>query len=524
MRLAGAALVAIFAVACGLPDEVREQAESLEARTSRVSEEVDEKAGQLDRFIAESDNAFLRPYFEREIWPKSFEKAREELTRAGALIASDIAPLLSRDDADEEVALREQIKRVRASIDRATQLAREPAQRAAFLRDARDRAPDLVSEAKASADQATETLRSLATEVARGQNDYPEKREDLAGRLAAAEKLAREATNDHAVASGEYAKGGDADWARLADAALAVTAASAAIAASDAALRGKVGELYRSYSKTLIDMKEVSTVEIGRTSWNESVDFPRETEVRFPVEVDPETLEALEAHGDRPIATLSSFWGRTSMNLAIDRALWDGLRIDAAAGLPSRDNAAEYWVGETSSRYFHRYTVVEGEQSSDTDWVPVDEAAFEDKYDDLGMDVVAKPYGTYEDDALDEAAPPGMAYVGNPKYGQWEADEQGRRRWSWGESFLFYYLVFGGPRHHYYYNDWDRWNRGYRGRAGWYGPAGRSEYGTYGNRTRNSSRYSSSGFGRGGGFRRADRSVRGAGPRGRGGGPGGGGK
>ena len=151
-------------------------------------------------------------------------------------------------------------------------------------------------------------------------------------------------------------------------------------------------------------------------------------------------------------------------------------------------------------------------------------AAFYEKHaEDLGMDLLAKPFGAYEDEVLEQAMPPGMAYVGNEKYGRWEQDEAGRRRWSWGNNFLFYYLVFGGHRRHYYYHDgWSHWNRGYRGRAAYYGRS--RDYGSYGTHTRNSARYRGSSFGSSGGFRTQDRSVRRAGRGTRGGGPGGAGK
>jgi hypothetical protein len=126
----------------------------------------------------------------------------------------------------------------------------------------------------------------------------------------------------------------------------------------------------------------------------------------------------------------------------------------------------------------------------------------------------------FDEEVLREAAPPGMAFVGNPRYGQWESDGHGGRRWSWFESYLFSRLMFG-RNHYYHYGDWNRWNTGYRGRRAYYGRRDdRNLYGTYGSHTRGSSRYASSTFGRSGGFKRERVSYRGSGPAGRGGGPG----
>ena len=518
-------LALVGTVACGLPEEVRVQAEAIETRLAAVEASIEEKARALERFSADPDQAFLQPYLEREDWANSFVLARRELEHARDVFEREIEPRLADDRSDDETAVRQQTSRARQSLERATELGRQPAQRAAFIRDARERAAQLAEEGDAAVARSRKTLAALAREVNEAARDYAAKAEDLGGRLAAAERLGEEADTAQAAVQREHANGERADWAVLADSAASASGAAGALEKSATEIRSRVGELYRSYSKTLLDMKQVSTVEIGRTSWNDSYDFPRETETRFAVEVSPEVLESLEAWGEPPIATLTSFFGRSNLNVKIDERVWQALGIDPRARIPRGDNAAEFWVGESDARYFHRYAIVEGEESSQTDWQEVDEATYEKHYDDLGMDILAKPYGVYEEDALTEAAPPGMAYVGNPKYGEWKNDAQGRRHWSWGESFLFYYLIFGGPRHSYYYNDWNHWNSGYRGRAGWYGrDPNRASYGTYGSRTRNSARFAASGFARGGGFGRADRSVRGAGPRGRGGGPGGGGK
>jgi hypothetical protein len=519
----------LTATACGLPGKLHDKAESLKSRIEREDEAVEVKAGQLASFLADDDNAYLAVYAERESWAGRFDEARTELGHARAIAGDELGPLLEADRSDDEALVEEQLGRLAGSLDRVVLSARKPAQRAAFLADVRDRAPEIVRGSAAATETARAELQALRAEVERGAADYPEKAEDLGERLAAVRRTTDEATESQRLAEAELGvleRGSrdEADLAVLGDSATAVLAGAAAVAASDRDIRQKVGELYRSYSKTLLDMKEEATVSIGRTSWNESVDFARETEAIFKVRAAPEDLDVLDAWGDRPIATISSFFGRTSLNVAIDQRLWDSFRIDPLVSFPRGDDSAEFWIGDTEALYFHRYAVVENDEQRETDWEPVSEAVYEEHYDDLGMDIVAKPYGMYEDEALHEAAPPGMAYVGNPKYGRWEEDEQGRRRWSWGQSFLFYYLVFGGPRHHYYHRDWNHY-RGYRGRSAWYGSnSTRADYGTYGSRTRKSARYAGSGFAGAGGFAQADRSIRGAGPRGRGGGPGGGGK
>ena len=78
---------------------------------------------------------------------------------------------------------------------------------------------------------------------------------------------------------------------------------------------------------------------------------------------------------------------------------------------------------------------------------------------------MTKPYGAYEDEVVNVAAPPGMAYVGNSKYGEWREDNQGNRFWDWFGPYLFFSTLLHRP---YYYNDWNGWRGGYYGQRPYY--------------------------------------------------------
>ena len=522
--------VALGMLACGLPDAVIRQVGEAEQRLDREAQAVEERAERLEKLrqATGADTAFLIPYLERERWSERLVAARKELDHARELIAREVGPLVEADRSGDEEELRRQIMRVRASVDKARELSLEPAARIEFLTRVRDQAPELVAGSRRQMAQIETLMSELEGKTAAAMVDYPEKRDDLSGRMAPLRKQEQEAHEALAAASVELAgfEEGTADLAVLGDSTALVGDRADQLASAREALLQRTAELYRSYSKTLVDMKQKHVLEIGRTTWNEAYDFPREHEVKFQVEVPVETAEYFEAWGDKPIASASSFFGRRRLDVRIDQAMWDSLGLDYWDRVPGGDDAGEFWLGDGKITYYHRYLVVEGNESEEGDWVEVSEELFEEHEDDLGMDIVSKPYGAYEDEILTQAAPPGMAYVGNPKYGRWETAADGRRQWSWGQSFLFYYLVFGGGNRHYYrYNDWNHWRGGYRGRSAWYGRnVDRPIYGTYGSGTRGSARYAGSAYALGGGFRRADRSVRGAGPSGRGGGPGGRGK
>ena len=266
---------------------------------------------------------------------------------------------------------------------------------------------------------------------------------------------------------------------------------------------------------------------VTRTSWNESSDFWTEHEYDYPdrrVE-DPQLFSYLSGLndvsmgvtiiGDVPmtvpfpadnvIATYTKgFLG--DMSIRIDKRAWDVLGIDVDEGWPDdSDNAAELSI-EDDSTGFHKYAIEENGMVTETDWVEVSDEDFDAHEDDLGMMIVVKPYGAYEDESVKQATPVGMAHVNNPQYGQWKQDAQGSSFWEFYGRNAFVNDLLGGTRAYY----------------------GRDEktdtYGTHSAAVQSAPRYRDSAFGQQGGFRIANASVRGAGPSVRGGGPGGGGK
>lgn len=503
-----------------LPDELQKAASVTKRRLDAGEEAISEKQQRLAARLQSDQFAYLQPYAEQERWQEAFGEAGQELARARALFDGEAAPLLDKNEAEDAEQLAQVLVRVDKTLTKLSEVLAGPAARADQLADAKENAPSHVADAQERLATLQATRAKLEARGDEASADYPEKADDLTGRLAALRERAEsveQAVEAAAAQLPEYERGG-ADLARLAD---SLAAADQALESADAEVKDldqRMTELYASYAKTLVDMKAVYTVLIGRTSWNEYSDFPTEHEYKYGArEVDPETLEALDAVGEGAL-----FSGRTPR---VSREVWEKLRLNPVERMPPGDNAVELWLSSVEERYFHRYEYVEGAERRQGDWEEVDEALFEAHADDLGMDIVAKPYGMYEDEALRQAMPPGMAFVGNPRYGRWEDDGQGGRRWSWIQSYLFYRLLFGG-NHYYHYGGWNTWRGGYRGRSPYYGgvDGGRSRYGTGGSLTQGSSRYAGSAFATRGGFKRAAKSYRGAGPGGRGGGPGGRGK
>jgi len=146
--------------------------------------------------------------------------------------------------------------------------------------------------------------------------------------------------------------------------------------------------------------------------------------------------------------------------------------------------------GNFFKTYFHKYRVVQAQDKWTTDWVEVPENYYRMNEQFLGMSLATKKENEYNN----SAAPPGYAYVGDPKYGRWKSDGQGGSFWEWYGKYALFSSLFGGWYRPIYMRDYDVYrgystrNRPFFGRNQEYGSSG-----TIAKRTRPSfySRYQS---------------------------------
>jgi hypothetical protein len=271
-------------------------------------------------------------------------------------------------------------------------------------------------------------------------------------------------------------------------------------------LTARVGQLDRSYTKTLIDMRADYDVVFGRSSWSSFSDYDKEAAYTYP----PQRL-ALQEY-----ARVVKDPGRTFSQ--VDAA---SLGLDIQAGRSGSHNEAEFWVEDTREAFYHRYMITENGKSTETDWQPVEASLFATNLENLGMDILTKPRGIYEEDAVLVPVPPGYGYVNDRRCGRWVNRPEGRV-WEWNDRCGSYGSYYGRwyPSVWILYNDWDRWNRGMRGNTPYYGPG--NVFGTYGGG--GSATFRGTNWGQYGSLNRQDPSLRGLAAGWRGGGPGGGGK
>jgi len=132
---------------------------------------------------------------------------------------------------------------------------------------------------------------------------------------------------------------------------------------------------------------------------------------------------------------------------------------------------------------YHKYRVVEGNLSQESGFQVVDCAFFREHEDHLGMALYSKPEGKLAEDAVQIASPPGYAYVGNPRYGQWR-ESNGSRFWEfYGQYALMRDLLWGvGTYRAVDESGYRSYRTSLSSRKPWFG--GSNEFGTRGQITK----------------------------------------
>jgi hypothetical protein len=278
-------------------------------------------------------------------------------------------------------------------------------------------------------------------------------------------------------------------------------------------------------------MKQRFFVQASQVSWKESeyIERPFETKYTRPwLEVSEAIFNQLdEWPDDQPIAELrSGFFGGFTPKLSEQLLGVLGLSAEASTeGFPSGDNEADYDIEALRVDHYHRYTEEQNGVIAETDWIPVSAEFYEDHYNDLGMALKAKPYGRFADEAEEEAAPAGMAYVGDTRYGRWRSGAGGSSFWEFYGKYALFRSLLGMGHPGYSRTEWGEY-RNYRDRdAAYYGGTSTApRYGSASSTVQTNPRYAGTTFATTGGFHTAQSEVRSAGVSTRGGGPGGGGK
>ena len=510
-------MAVLLLVQCGLPQHLINEAELSKVRIDDESRRIDGLARQFEEFKESPEYSVFGRYAEREDWERYITAARAKLESAERLYREQMVPLVEEDDSNRVEALSEALKKTTALLAGTHESARQWIDRRDFLAKVAETADAMLDECQESVGEMDAIEEQLTETTEQVRSDHPTRIEDIDRIVEPLEELrgsTRAALANAVAERGNRGSDSGFDLATFGDACQLAGQQAQEYVERAPEITARLAELNRGYSRTLVDMKTEHDLVVRRESWNNALDYPRVHAIDYRVaNVDLPTFEHLVGiRGSLARYSRTILGRRLSLLSGTEAQHWNALGIDPLANWPGRDSHAEYWVQGTESRYFHKYLVLENGSTRELDWMKVSEDFFFANIDNLGMDVESKPYGSFESEKLTQAAPPGMAFVGNPHYGRWTSDGSGGSVWTWMGPYLLYSSMFGSPMR-YGRSDWDTWHGGYRGRRPYYGGSVQTpRWGTRSQTTRTSPRMQRSTFARGGGFRRPPSTVRGAGP------------
>lgn len=512
----------------GLPKGVKESAKQIPELIKSSTAGVDTAEAKYKTLAASDRFSAVKKFTDAENLAANFKGAKQDLSRAQQIWDNELAGLVKKNNPADVPKVQQQIHRIKKILSEAKKRSNYPEQRALALIDARSNPEKHLNEAVKNAGFINRTVDEIKTGVIdKALKDFDGNAEKINTRFAPFAKLKRESTDHLTTIKSEYDKytgSTDVNWSAFTDSAAALALNVATLNREKPVLENEIKQLYKSYTKVLKDMKVGYTLIIKRESWDESSDYYNPSFTMFERQVSAQTYEALTAENVDSIADVVLTYSGPRVSSRVE-PFWQSLQINPKERWPSRyHNAASFWVEDDRTDYYHKYILENNGETTETQWEKVDESLYEEHIEHLGMAILAKPYGEFEKDRMTQAAPPGMAYVGNPQYGEWQERENGDRFWSWYGRYAFFSTLFFYPPYHYGYRSWSGWHSNYRYKKPYFGKTkqGFQQFGTNGSFVRKSPTFQNTSFAKSGGFKSQAASVRGASVRG--GGPKGKGK
>jgi len=459
-------------VACGLPARTREEAQRTVAAIDAENADIAQKEAAYRTFVASSAYAPYRIYAEREKWAGQFDYARAKAAAAKTTYEQYVTPLLKKNDSRDDYPVEIQTSRINRLISEARAYAEIPQRRREYVDQVGRTYPLLLKESTGNADATKAALASLLAERDKARGAFPARDADIEKRVQPVQKLADDAARASQKVSFEAANasaGRPADFVVLGDNAQLLLRNANTIREDARTADGQLKSLSASYSKALADMKAVYYITVTRWAWNDDADYP--TTHTYSYGRRELTGDAFDYFNSLPESlpyvmkgSIGWFGPRYQLHEGVSADRWNALGIDPNQEAIRGDNAAEYGFA-LSADYFHKYLVTENGETHETDWQKVDETMFENHVDDLGMDIVSKPFGTFEDEKITNPTPAGLAFVGNPRYGQWQTDDRGTSFWAWYGAYRLFGDLLGARGQPYMYrrDEWDTWSTRYRG-------------------------------------------------------------
>jgi hypothetical protein len=466
-----------------LPDYLHNQANKIETKHLDLIASIDQRAQGIEAKLKQPEQAFLKTYADREKWHNQFAQAHTTAQDGRDYYQAQLLPLIHRNRLEDEKAATSHLKQILATFKKADKLAKVVVQRMSFLTEARTNATEWVRSAGLELKELDKLLEQTQTPLKKAKKKHPKRADEIYNRFNLLQKLADDAHKGYEEARIELPKvaSDTADYALLGDGVVLVGNNLKSLKENKTKFEKSLKTLSRSYSKTLMDMRSNFFIVVGRATWCERESCRDGNTDHYPaVQVDESTYDFFDIVGGDPFQAPSN--------------RLEALKIDKSWRRDYSLNYENYWIEHQYANYYHKYLILEDGKEKQSEWEKISETSFWDNHNNMGMTLVSKPYGVFEDEKSTTPTPAGLAYVADPtmvngqptgsnQYGEWREDS------SSGSSYWYYsrrYRLFNdmnGTSNRYDWNHYNDWNGNYRPLNKPYYGQNNSEYGTYGKRT-----------------------------------------
>ncbi|MFT6732755.1 MAG: hypothetical protein ACJAS9_000937 [Polaribacter sp.] len=491
----------------GLPDNLVEEVERMEGKQERLERFIAQRKNELSELSKHNDSEFLMHYSQSEDWTQYFSIASAQLDKARNLYNNEITPFYDKDDPKDSTSVFKLNKMHSEYMKNSNISTRYVNERIAFLIESRDNASLIQEKAKQHLFEISRLQDELLIESKKAIANFPNKSVDLESRQSLINDLAKIVEESNSQLNNEYNKRSNSsnefvDYAIIGEQGQLIEKKLTEATKQQKETKNKISQLEKSYVKVLADQRIEYFLTITRASWCEGEYCGNGSETSYsPIKVDSTVFEYFDSSQVATLATIRRGWGSETLKINVKKDMWKALSLNERYRWDRNHTDADYWIQKLYTKTFHKYVEIEDDQSKETGWQSVSETYFLKQYDNLGMAILTKPFGFYDEDAITDAQPVGMATIAEPvlkdgvasgsnQYGEWR-QSNGLSFWHYYGMYHMYRGLVGPSR--YGYNDWNGYNSRHRG-ASYYGRNNR--WGTFGSSTYSNSRYQNSGFAR----------------------------
>jgi hypothetical protein len=460
--------MSVFMTGCGLNKQAEQSIKQTEQNVIKASEFVQAKQAELTASL--KDEKFAKTYgiyATQGKWSDTIKQARIESHTLVSLYYKQITPHVTKGKRKNS----DTVVRLCMSLDRQSVRVRDTANVVAkqivFIEDVRKTIPNKSKKALDNANTAENTMNSLANTRDTYIENYPKQNTKIIEKFNKVNAINAALQVSNSVIKKEV-KADQPNLLTIGDEYVKSVADFSKFVVDFPALVETYKELDSSYTNILDDMKIEYFVTIGVSSWDSYYDENEYNKV-FPAKK----------------VTEAQYIAFSAKNGSVSSSDVKRLGLNPTRYFHSGHDSAEYWVEDFDQVFYHKYTEINGSKVTKTDWEDVEQEEFSAYMNALGMSIFSKPYGVFEEDAVYQAHPPALAFVGDKKYGEYRSDNNGNSFWHYYGQFAFINMMLG-PSYHYPSSMHSGWYNGRNTRPYYGGTTTKPSFGTRSTRVQSS--------------------------------------